>query len=155
MKQIYPKKMEFLLLFCFLICFLLVFTIQLLHLFPAFNSKLNLAIYLEGEPFLNDHLQLAGGISSIPWANLTLKLMNYPQRPDVEIIINGEKIADFSRDEVSFNVKKGDLITLFNPQTELPVLVKVDKKTPNILVPSLETQVKGVGRIYLATISLK
>ncbi|MDD2432330.1 MAG: hypothetical protein PHX01_01305 [Clostridia bacterium] len=149
-------RIEKLLIICFKILFTLLVIVQLLFLVPGMGSRFNIALYLEGEP-LKEEAQLyqAGNISLIPWANLTLQLLDYTSRPDVEIEVNGQEIGNFLRKEVSLAVKKGDLITIYNPNENLPIKVLVTKKTPNILIPDLKAMIEGAGRLYFSAVVMK
>jgi len=129
---------------------------QSLMLMPGMGTRLNLALRLEGEPLKEDlYLYQAGGISLTPWTSLTLELQEYNSRPDVEIEVNGADAGTFLRKEFSLAVKIGDIITIFNPQKNLPVRIKVTKKSPNILVPNLDNIVEGTGRLYFDAVDLE
>ena len=129
---------------------------QALMLIPGMGSRINLALSLEGEPLKEDtNLYQAGSISLTPWTSLTLELQEYNSRPDVEIEVNGADAGTFLRKEFSLAVKQGDLITIFNPQENLPVKIRISKKTPNILVPGLDKMVEGTGRLYFDSVDLE
>lgn len=129
---------------------------QSIMLIPGMGSRLNLALSLEGEPLKEDtNLYQAGGISLTPWTSLTLELQEYNSRPDVEVEVNGADVGTFLRKEFSLAVKKGDLITIFNPKENLPVKIRISKKTPNILVPGLDKTVAGTGRLYFDAVDLE
>lgn len=147
---------EKMLVVCLKVMITLLIIVQLLLLIPGIGARFNIALRLEGEP-LKDEAQFyqVGNISLTPWANLTLQLLDYTSRPDVEIEVNGKEVGNFLRKEVSFAVKKGDLITIYNPAENLPIKVLVSKKTPNIRVPDLNTMVEGTGRIYFSTVIMK
>ncbi len=135
--------------------FLMIFT-QGLLLIPSMNSRLNLALRMEGEPIKDETILFqAGDISFSPWTSLTLKLLDYNSRPDVEVMIDGKAVGNFLRNEISLAVKKGEIITIFNPAEDLPIKVIINKKTPNIHVPDLHTMIMGTGRIFFAPIELK
>lgn len=135
--------------------FLLILT-QGLLLIPGMNSRLNLAINMEGKPLKDETtLYQAGNISPSPWTSLTLKLLDYTSRPDVEIIVDGKAAGSFLRNEISLAVKHGEIITIFNPADNLPIKVIISKKTANINIPELNTMITGTGRIFFQPIELK
>jgi len=143
-------------IFCIKFLFVLLLCTQALLLVPGMGSRLNLALRLEGEPLKNEALlSQAESVSSTPWTSITLELLDYQSRPDVEIEINGLEAGSFLRKEVSLAVKEGDLISIFNPVENLPVTVMVSKKTPNIQKPAFQTQVTGTGRRYFAPVKMK
>ncbi|MDD2212165.1 MAG: hypothetical protein PHS83_00710 [Clostridia bacterium] len=129
---------------------------QLLFLLPGMGTRFNIALHLEGEPLQEQIKQeQAGNIALTPWTSLTLQLLDYNSRADVEIEINGRSVGSFLRKEFSLAVKQGDLITIFNPPENLPVKVSVSKKTANIFMPELNAVVKGTGRMYFDAVVLK
>ncbi|MGI6588540.1 MAG: hypothetical protein ACOX2N_07205 [Peptococcia bacterium] len=147
---------EKMLMACLKVMITLLVIVQLLLLIPGMGARFNIALDLEGEPLKNEaQFYQAGNISLTPWANLTLQILDYTSRPDVEIEVNGQEVGNFLRKEVSLAVKKGDLITIYNPNENLPIKVLVCKKTPNILVPDLNTMVKGTGKIYFSAVVMK
>lgn len=135
----------------------LLFLTQGVLLIPGMNSRLNLAINMEGKPINKDETMLyqAGNISPLPWTSLTLKLLDYTSRPDVEVMIDGKAAGSFLRNEISLAVKQGEIITIFNPAEHLPIKVIISKKTANINAPDLNTMIMGTGRIFFQPIELK
>ncbi|MGI6606154.1 MAG: hypothetical protein ACOX2X_03810 [Peptococcia bacterium] len=135
--------------------------IQAIFLIPGMAARLNLALRIEGERINeNGILYLAenseaGNISSLPWNSITLELLEYQSRPDVEIEVNGVNAGNFLRKEITLNVTNGDLLNLYNPNEQHPVKIKVSKKTMNIISPELGTVVTGIGRCFFPPIRMK
>lgn len=139
----------------------LLFTQAIFIIFPGMAARLNLALRIEGERikdngtlFLAENSE-AGSIASSPWNSITLELLEYQSRPDVEIEVNGVNTGNFLRKEITLNVRNGDLINLYNPNEEHPVKIKVSKKTMNIVSPELGTVVTGIGRCFFPPVRMK
>jgi hypothetical protein len=140
------------------ICFLLLIllAVQILFLIPGMGPRLNLALRMEGEPIKEENaIYQAGNVATTPWTSLTLKLMEYKERPDVVVEVNGQEVNSFIKNEITLAVSKGDIITVINSGKNLPVKVMVSKKTSNILMPNLNTAVKGTGRLYFEPVVTK
>jgi hypothetical protein len=140
------------------LCFLLpiLLAVQILLLVPGMGPHLNFALRMEGEPLQEENsIYQAGNIALTPWTSLTLKLVNYKSRTDVEVEVNGQEINSFIKNEITLAVSKGDIITIINPDSKLPVKITVSEKTSNILRPNLNAEVKGVGRLYFAPVVIK
>jgi len=139
-----------------IITFLILVISQIILLIPGMGIHLNTALRIEGEP-LKDEMLLsqAGNISPTPWTSLTLKLMDYASRPDVEIRVNGKDTGNFLRNTISLSVNNRDIITIFNPKENLPVKIIVSNKTSNILSPELNAKTEGSGRLYFDTVVIK
>jgi len=148
--------MQNILVFCLQLVIIVMLITQSLMLIPGMDSRINLALRLEGEPLKEDmNLYQAGSISLTPWTSLTLELQEYNSRPDVEIELNGADAGTFLRKEISLAVKQGDIISIFIPKDNLPIKIKISKKTPNILVPRLDSIVEGTGRLYFDAVDLE
>jgi len=139
----------------------LLFTQAIYLLIPGMSARLNLALRLEGEQIKdNGILSLAenseaGSISSSPWNSITLELLEYQSRPDVELEVNGVRTGNFLRKEITLQVRNGDLLNVYNPNEQHPVKIKVSKKTMNILSPEVGTVVTGVGRCFFPPVRMK
>jgi|GEM_PF-1176664 len=118
-------------------------------LFPVSGHYLNVALRLEGKPLdLEEQVLFAGGISSAPWASLSLKLVDYVSLPEAKVLVNGQEAGAFIHNEVTINVKHGDIVSVYNPNRSLPITVTVNKKTPNIREPALQSRVAGSGVLH-------
>lgn len=139
----------------------LLFTQAIFLFIPGMGARLNLTLCLEGERIKdNRNLSLAenseaGSISTSPWNSITLELLEYQSRPDVELEVNGVSTVNFLRKEITLQVRHGDLLNVYNPNEQHPVKIKVSKKTMNILSPELGTMVTGVGRCFFPPIRMK
>ena len=150
------ELMQKIMVFSLKVVIIILLITQSLLLIPGMGSRLNLALSLEGKPLKEDlNIYQAWGFSLTPWTSLTLELQEYNSRPDIEIELNGTDVGTFLRKEFSLAVKQGDLITIFNPQENLPVKIRISKKTPNILVPGLDQMVEGIGRLYFDAVDLQ
>lgn len=118
-------------------------------IYPPSGFYLNTALRLEGKPLdWEDQVSLAGGISAVPWASLSLKLADYVSLPEVRILADGEEIGRFTHQEVTINVRHGSIVSIYNPDMLRSVAVTVSRKTPNIREPELESRVAGSGILY-------
>ncbi len=130
--------------------------VQGLYYIPNMGSYLNAAIKMEGEPLnTRDMLQYASGITATPWATISLQLRENLSIPEVKVFIDGKEVGNFLHKELTFKVKHGDIIMVQNPHTQLPVTVFIAKKTPNITLPLLHSQVQGTGRMYFDPIVIR
>jgi len=126
-----------------------------LALIPAAGFYLNGAIKLEGEPLESEELsRIAGGISTVPWASLNLQLLDYVSLPEVRILLDGQEVGSFLQNELTLNVKQGNILIIHNPYP-YAVTVAVTKTTPNILQPAKESRVSGKGRLYFEPVVLR
>lgn len=146
---------KLLLKFVLLNLMLLIFC-QLALMAPDVGQRLNTALRLEGEPLGHNKLvDYAGGVTTAPWATVTLKLLTYVSLPEVKVLIDGKEIGHFLRNEVAITVKDGDIISIYNPNPYMPVTVIVNKKTANVLEPSKNQGVEGTGTLYLNPVVIK
>lgn len=139
----------------FLLFFLLL--TQSAHFFmPQMRARMNTAIRLEGTPLKTvDLVSAAVDVSMTPWAVINLKLLDYISRPEIEVLLDGKKVADFSRNEVAIKVKHGSIIAVRNLHAQLPVTIIVNKKTPNIIQPEINSKVAGSGVQYFEPVVLE
>ncbi len=135
---------------------LLIMTQSLFLLFPHSGKYLNTALRLEGEPITAHELAYyAGSISSAPWATINLKLAGYTSLPEAKILINGREVASFEKCEVTITVKHRDQIAVKNSDSDQVITVFVNKKTPNIERPLVNSSVSGRGVLYLDSVIVK
>lgn len=139
------------------LCLLVLVGIQTLVFFvPGAGGQLNLALQKEGKPLQEEALFYeVGAISTAPWNSITLELLDYQSRPDVKIEVNGIETGTFLKKEYTLSVREGDVLTVFNPDERHPVRVRVSKKTPNIIKPSLGAEIGGIGRSYFDPVGFK
>ena len=136
-----------------LVCLLVVQTS--LALIPSSGFYLNTALRLEGEPLHQDELSLiAGGITTLPWASLNLRLLDFVSLPEVKIMLDGQEVGSFLKNELTINVKHGNMLVIHNPYP-YAITVKITKSTPNILKPANLSQVSGLGRLSFEPIVVK
>lgn len=139
---------------------LLVLTLvqSAIAIFPQTGVYLNTALRLEGEPIRGsgeEMVRLAGEVRTIPWASVTLKLLDYVSLPDVKVLVDGKEVAAFLRNEVTINVKHGNVISVYNPHTQLKITVIVSKSTSSILEPAVNNGVNGMGYLYFSPVIVK
>ncbi|MCR4442896.1 MAG: hypothetical protein QHH10_11540 [Peptococcaceae bacterium] len=124
--------------------------------FPQAGKRMNVALRLEGEPLeMGDAALYAGGVSSVPWAVLTLKLVDYMSRPEVSVIVDGKEVGSFLSSEVTLNVRHGSIVAVRNDDPRLPVSVIVSKKTPNILEPKVNSSASGNNMLFFEPVVIK
>lgn len=122
---------------------------------PGVSSKLNTALRLEGEPLKEaEIIELAGGISTTPWASLSLRLVDYVSLPELKVLVNGKIVSDFLHREVTIPVKNGDIISI-QGNRDLYYDVEICKKTPNIKRPLIESRVSGKGIQVFSSVVIK
>ncbi len=141
-----------------LICGLLLFVMSIqagLVLHPALGLKLNHALRLEGETLEPEELtRLADGIAAMPWASLRLTLLDFVSLPEVMVMVDGQERGTFIKDELTLNVKHGNIITIYNPYP-YDITVEISKATPNVSQPALQSRVSGQGRLYFAPVIVR
>lgn len=126
-----------------------------LAIIPSSGLYLNYALRLEGEPLGQEELtRIAGGVNTVPWASLNLNLLDYSSLPNVLILIDGQEVASFLKNEVTLNVKHGSTLVIHNPHP-YAVTVRISKITPNILQPAIQSQVSGTGRLYFEPVVVR
>jgi len=127
-----------------------------LVLFPQVGKNVNAALGLEGDPLQPGNTALyAGGISSTPWAVLTLRLEDGLSRPEVKVIVDGKEAGNFVYSEVTVNVRHGSIVAVRNDNPGLPVSVVVSKKTPNIMEPQINSGVSGNNTLFFEPVVIK
>lgn len=138
------------------ILLVILIMVQGLYFIPNMGSHFNAAIRMEGEPLnTRDLLEYASGIVATPWATVSLQLRENLSIPEVKVFIEGKEVGNFLHKELTFKVNHGDIIMVQNPHTQLPVTVFIAKKTPNITMPHLYSQVHGTGRMYFDPIVIR
>lgn len=126
-----------------------------LAVIPGSGFYLNTALRLEGEPLVQEEIsQMAGGITTAPWACISLQLMDYVSLPELKVLVDGQEAASFLKNEITLNVKQGNIIVIYNPYS-YPITVRVAKSTPNVLEPAPDSRVNGTGRLYLPPVVLR
>lgn len=147
--DIYLPRLLIFVLFCLLVAQ------TCLALIPSSGFYLNSALRLEGEPLHQDELsQIAGGITTLPWASLNLELLDFVSLPAVEILVDGQAVGSFRKNQLALNVKQGNILVIDNPYP-YAITVRITKTTPNILAPVSQSQVSGTGRLYFEPVVVK
>ncbi|MFY9174502.1 MAG: hypothetical protein WAO24_04055 [Peptococcia bacterium] len=117
-------------------------------LVPGVGVYFNYALRIEGGSVAEEEIiQLADGISPAPWASLSITLQEFISLPGVTVLINGKEVGSFTKNNLTLNVKQGDILVINNPYS-YDVTVQITKTTPNIAEPKLQSQVNGTGLLY-------
>lgn len=140
------------------IILLLVFIIVLqacLAFVPGLGIYLNYALRLEGGPLAQEEIsKMADGVSLTPWASINLRLCDFVSLPEATVLIDGKEVGSFLQNELTLNVKQGNILVINNPYP-YPITVEIVKATPNIVKPKSKSQVSGTGRLYFVPVELE
>lgn len=145
-------------IFKLIILLLLVLLVvqPVLILMPNTGPYLNTALRMEGIPLKDsDLVKITGNIAPAPWASVSLKILDYITMPQVRIIVDGREVGNFMKSEVTINIKQGNIIVIENPFPDTPITVLVSRHTENVDSPSLNTSVRGTGRLYFQPVVLR
>lgn len=145
-------------IFRLIIVMLLVLLVvqPVLILMPETGPYLNTALRLEGTPLKDsDLVKITGEIAPAPWASLSLKILDYISMPQVKVIVDGREVGSFIKNEVTINIKHGNIIVIENPFPDIPITVIISRQTKNVTSPGLNSSVRGTGRLYFQPVVLR
>lgn len=138
-----------------IVVFIALILTQIVMLNSWMGSRLNTALRLEGEPLKETEIiEMAGGISTTPWASLSLRIVDYVSLPELKVIVNGKVVSDFLHGQVTIPVKNGDIVCI-EGTPDLVYTVEIVNKTPNIKRPLIESRVSGKGKKVFAPVVIK
>jgi len=140
-----------------IILLVLLLVIQsVLTLVPQTGIYLNTALRLEGIPLKDsDLVRITGEIAPAPWASVSLKLLDYMSLSQVKILVDGREVGSFIKNEVTINIKNGNIIVIENPFPDTPITVIISRHTQNVIQPAANTSIMGTGRLYFQPVAIR
>lgn len=140
-----------------IILLVLLLVIQsVLTLVPQTGIYLNTALRLEGIPLKDsDLVRITGEIAPAPWASVSLKLLDYMSLSQVKIIVDGREVGSFIKNEVTINIKNGNIIVIENPFPDTSITVIISRHTQNVIQPAANTSIMGTGRLYFQPVVIR
>lgn len=145
------EKFEKILLRVIILGLIALFLAQSLLTVDSMRFYLSWAERLEGEPLPGCSgstarvMETDSGI----FANLTIELKDFSSLAKADLLINGEKAADFRNKKVIVKVYPEDILEIDGSFYNLPVDFQVVKVSENILEPALNRTVKTENNVAL------
>ncbi len=108
-----------------ILCFGILIAVQIVLVTPALRDRFNLYDKSIGLPLNGDEYLYNQG-------SITLKIMGEDPDPLLRILVNGDFVAAFDKNEMGVNVKDGDVIEIDGSQSPTGHIVQVKSFSDNI-----------------------